>query len=40
MDLGGGGSIWLPEEETLASPPEAVETVMADELSKSTGMCC
>lgn len=28
----GGGTIWLPEEETLASP-EAVET-----LSKSTGM--
>lgn len=28
----GGGAVWLPEEETLASP-EAV-----DELSKSVGI--
>lgn len=32
LAVGFGGWLWLPEEETLASP-EAVE-----ELSKSTGM--
>ena len=34
---GFGGAIWFTDEETLASP-EAVDSFIADELSKSAGM--